>query len=231
MADERRKGVKGGLCGIFGCDLKHYGRGLCSKHYTRLKRHGSTDDPRPYVGLPDGMRWCGHCKTVKAETEFYPNRAKRDGLSLWCKDCDRAKAQRHRDENREAVREYGRRRYAENREACLEEARRYREANRELHRARVKAQRAKRMGCDVEEIFTNEEILDRDGWICGICGDPIPRDVEWPGALSPSVDHIVPLAHGGPHSQANVQAAHLQCNCRKHLGTGAGLRNTEMGCG
>jgi hypothetical protein len=30
------------LCGIEGCGNKHYGKGLCSKHYQRWRYHGST---------------------------------------------------------------------------------------------------------------------------------------------------------------------------------------------
>lgn len=33
-------------CSIEGCDLKHYGRGWCSMHYTRWRRYGS-----PHGGL------------------------------------------------------------------------------------------------------------------------------------------------------------------------------------
>lgn len=44
--------------------------------------------------------------------------------------------------------------------------------------------------------------------MCGICGDPID-DEQW------QVDHVVPLARGGAHSYANVQASHRICNLRK----------------
>lgn len=60
-----------------------------------------------------------------------------------------------------------------------------------------------------------EEIADRDGWICGLCGEPVSPDVAWPDPLSPSVDHIVPLSKGGGHTVENVQLTHLQCNVRK----------------
>jgi hypothetical protein len=32
-------------CSIDGCGLKHYGRGWCSKHYTRWRRHGTPFGP------------------------------------------------------------------------------------------------------------------------------------------------------------------------------------------
>lgn len=59
------------------------------------------------------------------------------------------------------------------------------------------------------------EIFDRDGWVCGLCQDPIPTGVPKRHPLSASLDHIVPLSLGGPHTHDNVQAAHLICNGRK----------------
>lgn len=65
------------------------------------------------------------------------------------------------------------------------------------------------------ESFRDIEIFERDGWVCGLCGEDVPR--EWvsrsPG--SPSLDHILPISLGGEHSRANVQLAHLRCNVVK----------------
>lgn len=59
------------------------------------------------------------------------------------------------------------------------------------------------------------KVLDRDKWVCGICGQTIDRDKKCPDDGSPSVDHIVPLAQGGAHLYSNVQAAHFKCNWMK----------------
>ena len=65
-------------------------------------------------------------------------------------------------------------------------------------------------------------IFERDGYICQLCGQPtLPdapsiqkgRRVAHP--LSPSVDHIVPMARGGRHRLSNLQCAHLRCNVAK----------------
>jgi len=56
------------------------------------------------------------------------------------------------------------------------------------------------------------EVYDRDCWTCGLCGRGIPRVVLFPHPESPTIDHIVPLALGGLHEMANVQAAHFLCN-------------------
>lgn len=58
-------------------------------------------------------------------------------------------------------------------------------------------------------------VLERDGWVCGICGEDIPRDVKWPHPLYRSLDHVVPLAKGGTHEYTNAQGAHVLCNAAK----------------
>lgn len=65
------------------------------------------------------------------------------------------------------------------------------------------------------EVFTNIEIYERDGWVCGICHEPIDPELAWPDPMSASPDHIIPLAKQGAHTRANVQASHLVCNQRK----------------
>lgn len=65
------------------------------------------------------------------------------------------------------------------------------------------------------EIFSAEEIFERDGWLCQICGDEIDRDLMFPDRRSVSLDHIRPIARGGEHVRSNVQCAHLGCNSSK----------------
>jgi hypothetical protein len=96
------------------------------------------------------------------------------------------------------------------------------------------------------ESFTVVEIGERDGWVCGVCLDPV-RLVESPPELvkvdledlvfelvppgeaveldegpvprrplSASIDHIVSIAAGGTHTRSNVQIAHLFCNLEKN---------------
>jgi hypothetical protein len=80
------------------------------------------------------------------------------------------------------------------------------------HRAR-----ARRYG--VENEYINKlQVFERDAWICGLCHQPVDREARWPAWQSPSLDHIVPLALGGPHSYENVQCAHLGCNLIKNDG-------------
>lgn len=78
----------------------------------------------------------------------------------------------------------------------------------------VHARRAARKGADAE-VFEPREVFERDGWICGICEDPVDSTVRWPDPGAPTLDHIVPLSKGGTHSRGNTQLAHFYCNSVK----------------
>lgn len=56
-------------------------------------------------------------------------------------------------------------------------------------------------------------LMKRDRGRCGICRKPIRARK---GPMRPSVDHIIPLARGGTHELANLQAAHYRCNLSKN---------------
>lgn len=52
--------------------------------------------------------------------------------------------------------------------------------------------------------------------ICGICGNPVDFELKYPHPLSPTIDHIIPVAKGGhPSDISNLQLAHFSCNRQK----------------
>jgi hypothetical protein len=65
------------------------------------------------------------------------------------------------------------------------------------------------------EYFSCLDVYAHDGWICGLCSRPVNPEYAWPSPFSASLDHIIPVALGGPHTLDNVQLAHLRCNIRK----------------
>lgn len=78
--------------------------------------------------------------------------------------------------------------------------------------------RRKRRAMELEAFVEDVDmdvLLERDGWVCGICNGDIPKSATYPDLLSPSLDHVVPLARGGKHEYANAQAAHYGCNSAK----------------
>jgi 5-methylcytosine-specific restriction endonuclease McrA len=52
--------------------------------------------------------------------------------------------------------------------------------------------------------------------VCGICGKPVDFAFKYPHPLSPTIDHIIPVARGGhPSDMSNLQLAHFTCNRQK----------------
>ena len=52
--------------------------------------------------------------------------------------------------------------------------------------------------------------------VCGICGKPVDFSLKYPHPLSPSIDHIIPVAKGGhPSDIDNLQLSHWTCNRQK----------------
>jgi HNH endonuclease len=74
--------------------------------------------------------------------------------------------------------------------------------------------RARLRSAFVEHVFL-DHLLERDGGICQLCMLPVDRDAVVPEVMAPTVDHIIPLAKGGEHSNANCQLAHFLCNSLK----------------
>ena len=78
----------------------------------------------------------------------------------------------------------------------------------------------------VTQGFNPIEILERDGYICQLCGAktrPDFNNVNHP--LYPNLDHIIPLSRGGAHTKLNTQCLCHQCNSEKsNTGKGDQLR-------
>lgn len=65
------------------------------------------------------------------------------------------------------------------------------------------------------EFFTVRQLGERDGWRCHICRRKVDQALGWPHRMSPSIDHLIPLAEGGSHTLSNAKLAHMVCNARR----------------
>jgi 5-methylcytosine-specific restriction endonuclease McrA len=65
------------------------------------------------------------------------------------------------------------------------------------------------------EVFDPIEVYERDGWVCGICDEPVDRAAPFPEPLSVSLDHVKPVSLGGSHTRDNTRCAHLRCNSKR----------------
>lgn len=71
-------------------------------------------------------------------------------------------------------------------------------------------------GCEViDGDIDIDRLYARDKGICSLCHKKVNKALKHPDPGSPTIDHIIPLAKGGPHSWPNVTLAHLGCNSAK----------------
>lgn len=54
-------------------------------------------------------------------------------------------------------------------------------------------------------------VIARDTY-CYICGKEVDKTLKYPHPLSASVDHRIPVTHGGRNELSNLYLAHFVCN-------------------
>lgn len=67
------------------------------------------------------------------------------------------------------------------------------------------------------ELFTPESIHDRDAWRCQLCRCKVKVTGNSRDPRQATIDHIIPLSKGGPHSPSNCQTACRRCNTEKSI--------------
>ena len=165
---------------------------------------------RSIVGLPGHVP--SYCSQRCWRAEYYPQYRERQ------QQLERARKERNRTP--QPCRRCGRTRPPQNRAFCAS----CRDVGRkEDISARAKRRRAVEKGASAET-FASEEVFDRDGWRCHICGRKCRRDVDSGHRESPTVDHLVPISCNGDHVLANVATAHRQCNVVRNVYGPAQLR-------
>lgn len=102
----------------------------------------------------------------------------------------------------------------EYREKRLEAMRRTNAKYPDRRRERRVADKAKRRGASVEGVSLTLLAENWDGTCC-LCGLDIP-DVQYPHPAYINVEHLLPIARGGTHTQENVAYAHSYCNQSKN---------------
>ena len=77
-------------------------------------------------------------------------------------------------------------------------------------------QRPDHNGTQRAQFDSNKKRIYATQKICGICGHEVDFGLKFPHPLSPTIDHIIPVAKGGhPSDISNLQLAHFYCNRQK----------------
>lgn len=88
-------------------------------------------------------------------------------------------------------------------------------SERERNAMKCHRRRLRQLAVYGEEVIPSV-VFERDGWICQLCKEPVDPTISGRYGAGATLDHIVPISIGGPHTYANVQLAHKSCNSRKH---------------
>jgi 5-methylcytosine-specific restriction endonuclease McrA len=163
---------------------------------------------------------CTKCGETKPLGAFSRDRSRRDGLQPWCKSCKAASnaAYRVADPNQARARDAARRLASVEQIKASHAA--YYAANTGKVQEDSQRRRAQKAGVP-HEPWTTPGVLTRDDHVCcaAACSCPDGRAIDpkerrnsrW-GA---TVDHVIPIAKGGPDTPANLVAAHMACNSAK----------------
>lgn len=156
--------------------------------------------------------------------QFNKRKQSPDGHTYTCKICEKERAkesyQRRKvegklpkltPEEKEARKQFYREYYQQNREkrrAYDEKYRKSKEGRAAMNEGH--ARRKERLKKQAGEPYKRWEVIEKDTvdgvLICGICGKPIERIRDM------HLDHIIPVAQGGPDELSNVRCVHKECN-------------------
>lgn len=222
-------------------------RGMCSLHYSRWRRLGSTELPPRMKDQSCSVQGCetparklGLCSSHYSRQRLYGDLkityrwqdaggecswcgvvvSLERGRSRYCSEGCKALSSQRRNtgQTKRASRDCSRCGSAIPMEATGRSGRRRREDV--LTCAVCRRARGKRHGSSVAVLAL------RDGTDCGICGEPVDMTLRMPDLMSASVDHIFPFARGGSHDPSNLQLAHNICNRRKSARTDVAGQST-----
>lgn len=200
-------------CGLALTDLgkagfpKRYCNRKCAQNY-RIRQEQEARELRStcqvclviFVGLKQGMKYCGPDCRAEANRRSASQRWREEVASrpaskdLECGWCGEAVSV--------PFSFTGGKKYHDQ---CKLRARRARDRRKTLLRQGVKS----------DKRITHEEIAERDGHRCHICGDSVDMSLPRTSKLGATLDHVVPVSRGGVDSLENLKLAHWICNVRK----------------
>lgn len=140
--------------------------------------------------------------------------------------------QKHREwvaDNPDKMEEYRKKWEFENPEKAKQAKKDWADRNIEYMNAKSRARRAMRIGNGFEP-YTVDEMLEKYGTDCHVCGEPIDLEAPrkcgrggWEKGLH--IDHLIPIAKGGSDTLENTRPAHGLCN----ISRGASMPEVEDG--
>lgn len=155
------------------------------------------------------MKYCNSCKTEKDTSEFYKNKAKKDGLHVECRNCSKARKRKWAATNKEKVATYDKYWQLSNRDKKSKNYKNWQNNNRadvNAYNSFVRAQKLQRT-----PKWADQEQIKAYYNVCAFFN-------EVNGYIKYHVDHVVPLQGkevSGLHAHNNLQVIPAKDNCSK----------------
>lgn len=81
-----------------------------------------------------------------------------------------------------------------------------------------KGRRRRQSRTEESKSISLRKLYDRDNGVCWICGGLCDYTADGNADNYPSIDHVVPIAHGGKDEWKNIRLAHRLCNSLRGSG-------------
>lgn len=196
-------------------DGKTYGCKLCMREKQRKYNKANPKSAKPkqprmegFRKLPEGLRKCGNCKSIKPTELFYKDSTRASGVSSKCKECQNDYLQKRRMEKGLSLLEVRRTWAEKNKKKLRYQDEQYRKRNR-VRVATTEARRRARKELlpDTLTFRQTEKIIEGFNERCAVC----LGDFE-------HLDHFIPIAtgHGGT-TKGNTIPLCARCNRSKHM--------------
>lgn len=166
---------------------------------------------------------CRRCKNNLPFSSFYAQRANKDGLGSYCKECNRAKQYEWRKENPERFKAIRKRDYDTHRERHLRNAKKYRQDPQAIARRQTILRRFQKQYPDryaeYERIRSHRKraagaAYTKAEWDA-LCAKYNHRCLCCGATRKLTVDHVVPISKGGSNTIDNIQPLCISCNSSK----------------
>lgn len=175
--------------------LKSWCKQCCSENSKKRKIKLKIEQKQ----IPE-TKECSTCKQVKNSIDFCFDHTAKNGLNSRCRKCEREKARKYRQKNKEL---------------CRLRLNNWYKANPEKRREQRRRELATKH--NAEGNFTEKEFLEvckNQDWKCRYCRCRLSKKG---GKKSKIVirEHMIPLSRGGSNYIENIQATCQSCNSKK----------------
>lgn len=181
-------------CAVEGCPSNAKVRGLCGAHYQRLRRFGDAEFSPPEANKSCSISGCDRVTNAHGlcDPHYYRLRTFGDPEATPIRSKPKLQPQPPR--------------------ACATCGEMFDPGNSAVRKYCGRNCRPTRTSMGVQKRRTVEALGRANGWVCHLCKEPVDRTLYWPNRFAGSVDHVIPVFHGGKDDFSNLALAHLTCN-------------------